>query len=130
MKLEVFPSVPEEKSGDPYRLGQILLNLIGNAIKFTDEGEVIVKVERNNNEIKFSVHDTGVGISEDKFDEIFESFRQVDSSSTRRHGGAGLGLAISKGLTELMGGHIFVSSEPGKGSVFYFTLPMQNDKPN
>ena len=130
LKLEVSSSVPEEKSGDPYRLGQILLNLIGNAIKFTDKGEVLVKVERNNNEIIFSVHDTGVGIPEDKFDEIFESFRQMDSSSTRRYGGVGLGLAISKGLTELMGGHIYVNSEPGKGSVFCFALPIQNEHPN
>lgn len=125
LKLEVSPSVPVKLSGDPYRLGQILLNLIGNAIKFTDEGDVTVEVKRNNNDIEFCVHDEGVGIPEEKLGEIFESFKQLDSSSTRRHGGAGLGLAISKGLAELMGGHIFVNSELGKGSIFTFVLPIQ-----
>ncbi len=126
LKLEVSPSVPVEISGDPYRLGQILLNLIGNAIKFTDEGDVTVEVKRNNSDIEFCVHDEGVGIPGEKLDEIFESFKQLDSSSTRLHGGTGLGLAISKGLTELMGGHIFVNSELGKGSVFTFVLPIQS----
>jgi len=125
LALDVSPSVPEYMVGDPYRLGQILLNLIGNAIKFTDDGEVTLKVERHGESLKFSVSDTGIGISEDKLEDIFNSFRQVDSSSTRRHGGVGLGLAISKGLTELMGGKIRVQSEPGHGSVFSFTLPLK-----
>lgn len=123
--LDVSPSVPQEMLGDPYRLGQILLNLIGNAIKFTEKGEVIVKVKRHDDYLKFNVSDTGIGISEDKLEYIFESFRQVDSSSTRRHGGVGLGLAISKGLTELMGGRISAHSELGQGSVFSFTLPLK-----
>jgi signal transduction histidine kinase len=123
--LDVSPSVPEDMLGDPYRLGQILLNLIGNAIKFTEEGEVTVKAKCNDDYLQFSVSDTGIGISEDKLEDIFESFRQVDSSSTRRHGGVGLGLAISKGLTELMGGRLGVHSELGQGSVFSFTLPVK-----
>ena len=126
--LDVSQSVPEEMLGDPYRLGQILLNLIGNAIKFTENGEVKVEVKHHENYLQFSVSDTGIGISEDMFADIFESFRQVDSSSTRRHGGAGLGLAISKGLTELMGGKISVHSEFDQGSVFSFTLPLKNMK--
>lgn len=124
--LDVSPSVPEVILGDQFRLGQILLNLIGNAIKFTDGGEVTVKAERQTDYLKFSVIDAGIGISEDKLKEIFLSFKQVDSSSTRRHGGAGLGLAISKGLTELMGGSICVHSVLGQGSVFSFTLPIKN----
>jgi PAS domain S-box-containing protein len=125
LSLHVLPSVPEEVSTDPHRLDQILLNLIGNAIKFTNEGDVTVKVERHGDHLEISVSDTGIGISKDKLKEIFESFRQVDSSSTRRHGGVGLGLAISKGLTELMGGSISAHSELGRGSVFSFTLPIK-----
>jgi signal transduction histidine kinase len=105
-----------------------LLNLIGNAIKFTDEGELMVRAERQGDYLRFSVIDAGIGISEDKLEEIFLSFRQVDNSSTRRHGGAGLGLAISKGLTELMGGDICAHSVLGQGSVFSFTLPIKNVK--
>jgi PAS domain S-box-containing protein len=123
--LNVSPSVPEDMLGDQYRLEQILLNLIGNAIKFTEEGEVTVKAKCNDDYLQFSVSDTGIGISEDKLEDIFESFRQVDSSSTRSHGGVGLGLAISKGLTELMGGRLGVHSELGQGSVFSFTLPIK-----
>jgi signal transduction histidine kinase len=111
--------------GDPYRLGQILLNLIGNAIKFTEEGEVTVKVERHDDSLQFNVSDTGIGISEDKREDIFDSFRQVDSSSTRSYGGVGLGLAISKGLIELTGGRISVHSELGQGSTFSFTMPLK-----
>jgi len=126
--LDVSPSVPEVMFGDQFRLGQILLNLIGNAIKFTDGGEVTVRAERQDDYLKFSVIDAGIGISEDKLEEIFLSFRQVDNSSTRRHGGAGLGLAISKGLTELMGGSICAHSVLGQGSVFSFTLPIKTVK--
>lgn len=126
LALDVSPSVPECMLGDPYRLGQILLNLIGNAIKFTEKGEVTVKVQRHDDYLQFNVIDTGIGISDDMLEDIFESFRQVDSSSTRKHGGAGLGLAISKGLTELMGGEISVQSELEQGSVFSFTLPLKN----
>ena len=125
LALDVSPSVPEDMLGDPYRLGQILLNLIGNAIKFTDKGEVTVKVKRHDDYLQFNVSDTGIGISEDRWEDIFESFMQVDSSSTRSHGGVGLGLAISKGLIELMGGKVSVHSELGQGSTFSFTLPLK-----
>ncbi len=128
LALDVSPSVPEDMLGDPYRLGQILLNLIGNGVKFTEEGGVTVKVKRHDDYLKFNVSDTGIGISEDKLEDMFESFRQVDSSSTRSHGGVGLGLTISKGLIELMGGRISVHSELGQGSVFSFTLPLKSMK--
>ena len=130
LELQVSPSVSDVILGDPYRIGQILLNLIGNAIKFTDEGNVTVNVNQKNSKIVFCVYDTGLGLPEDKFEEVFESFKQLDNSSTRLHGGAGLGLAISKGLAELMGGHIFVNSVLGKGSEFCFTLPTQKTYSN
>ncbi|MCM2264880.1 MAG: PAS domain S-box protein [Desulfuromonadales bacterium] len=126
LELEVAPSVPQDIVGDPYRLGQILLNLIGNAIKFTNAGEVRVAVQRHDSALEFAVSDTGIGIPEDKQETIFQTFSQVDSSSTRRHGGTGLGLAITKGLVELMGGRIGVRSRPGQGSTFTFTLPMKS----
>lgn len=126
LELEVSPEVPESIVGDKYRLGQVLLNLIGNAIKFTDDGEVKVTVHRQEDILKFTVSDTGSGIPADKLETIFETFSQVDSSSTRRHGGTGLGLAISRGLVKLLGGRISVCSQLGLGSVFTFTLPMRN----
>ena len=125
LTLDVSSSVPEDMVGDPYRLGQILLNLIGNGIKFTEEGGVTVKVRCHNDYLQFNVSDTGIGISEDMWEDIFDSFRQVDSSSTRSYGGVGLGLAISKGLIELMGGRISVHSELGQGSTFSFALPLK-----
>jgi len=123
----VRPEVPNYIRGDPMRLRQILTNLIGNAIKFTEEGEILVNVSVDsmaNNEVilHFSVSDTGIGIPKEKQSEIFESFRQVDSSTTRKYGGTGLGLAISKRLVEKMGGKIWVESELGKGSDFHFTI--------
>jgi len=119
--------VPLELVGDDLRLRQILINLGGNAIKFTEQGEVEIRAkvkENRENKVKvlFTVRDTGIGISEDKQAEIFEKFIQADGSTTRRFGGSGLGLAISKGLTEMMGGQIsLVESEVGKGSTFSFT---------
>jgi CheY-like chemotaxis protein len=100
-----------------------MINLVGNAMKFTDRGEVEVQVIREGNELVFSVRDTGIGIPADKTGQLFRPFTQVDSSLTRRHGGTGLGLAISKELVELMGGTIRLESEEGRGSVFTFTLP-------
>ncbi len=126
--LEVHcpPAVPDTLRGDPVRLRQILLNLVSNAIKFTDAGSVKVQVEidRPTSEellLRFSITDTGIGIPPDQQPVIFEAFRQGDGSTTRRYGGTGLGLAISLRLTRLMGGCLWVESQPGRGSVFYFT---------
>jgi signal transduction histidine kinase/CheY-like chemotaxis protein len=117
---------PHRLVGDPLRLQQVLVNLLGNAIKFTESGEVVLTVESEpvdgvQSRLHFAVRDTGVGISSENQRKIFEAFTQADGSSTRRFGGTGLGLAISARLVRLMGGHIWVDSEPGKGSTFHFT---------
>ncbi|MGV3722726.1 MAG: PAS domain S-box protein [Actinomycetota bacterium] len=121
--------VPTRVIGDSHRLRQVLLNLLGNAIKFTDAGEVVLRVRRDPDDpagtLVFSVSDTGIGVPEELQGTIFQSFTQADSSTTRRYGGSGLGLAISRKLVERMGGRIGVSSEPGKGSVFYFTWKLR-----
>ncbi|MCG8633765.1 MAG: response regulator [Desulfobacterales bacterium] len=122
----IHPQTPSFLIGDPGRLRQILLNLIGNAVKFTRQGEVVVetRVEREGRDhavVKFLVTDTGIGIPEDKLDILFDSFSQVDTSTTRKFGGTGLGLTISRQLTKLMGGRIQVDSTLGSGSCFSFT---------
>ena len=124
--FDPHPDIPSTLTGDPLRLGQILLNLAGNAIKFTEAGEVIIRTEpvrmtRDEVEIRFSVQDTGIGMNSEQRKRLFQSFSQADTSTTRRYGGTGLGLAISKKLTELMGGRIRVESEPNAGSTFAFT---------
>jgi len=128
LNVIVDENVPTVLSGDPYRLNQILINLLGNAIKFTEHGgvEILVKLRNqttNQIEVFFSVTDTGIGIPEDKLADIFESFTQASYDTTRRYGGTGLGLAISKQLVELQNGDIYVSSTEGKGSVFSFYIP-------
>jgi signal transduction histidine kinase len=112
--------------GDPARLGQVLINLMDNAVKFTEAGGVDLRVGREGESVSFSVQDTGIGIPEEKMQMVFDRFSQADASSTRRYGGTGLGLAISKGLVELMGGEIRVESREGVGSIFSFTLPLTN----
>ena len=124
---DVDRSVPPTVAGDAVRIGQILKNLVGNAIKFTERGRVQVRVEteaetKETVELHFSVADTGIGIPREKQREIFESFTQVDMSSTRKHGGLGLGLTICTELVHKMGGRIWVESEVGKGSTFHFTV--------
>ena len=126
----IHPNVPALVRGDPGRLRQILINLTGNAIKFTEQGEVHIRVgvdEENANltTVRFSVTDTGIGVSREHQDRLFRSFSQVDASITRRYGGSGLGLAISKQLVEMMGGRIGAESEPGKGSTFWFVVDLE-----
>ena len=126
----VEDDAPDQVIGDAGRLRQILINLVGNAIKFTEHGEIYVNIKseplaQNSLKLYFAVRDTGVGIPSDKLDTIFQAFEQVDSSSTRQFGGTGLGLAVSSQLCQMMGGDIWVESELGKGSVFYFTVKME-----
>lgn len=128
LACEIHRDTPQMLLGDPIRLRQVIVNLVGNAIKFTDEGEVLVRVVpaprapgTEGIELRFVISDTGVGIPENKRNAIFAAFEQADSSVTRKYGGTGLGLAISSRLVELMGGRIAVSSEPGQGSTFEFT---------
>ncbi|GBF50503.1 two component response regulator sensor histidine kinase/response regulator subunits [Leptospira ryugenii] len=113
--------------GDESRIQQILFNIIGNAIKFTDKGKIEINASIVDKMAKFSIADTGIGIASEHFESIFQSFEQVDSSSTRQFGGAGLGLAITKRLVELHGGRIWVESSIGTGSVFHFTLPLAKE---
>jgi len=126
------PDAPHRFIGDPGRIRQVLTNLVGNAIKFTEKGHVLINVECEDKtgtmaKLRLSIEDTGIGISEDKRHYIFEKFTQTDTSTTRRFGGTGLGLAISKQLVELMGGAIGVTSRPSEGSTFWFTLPLSLD---
>jgi two-component system, sensor histidine kinase and response regulator len=120
------PAVPAALVGDPLRLGQILINLANNAVKFTDSGEIVVTTElvKNNDRqvtLKFSVRDSGIGMTGEQAAKLFQPFMQADSSTTRKYGGTGLGLTISKRLAEMMGGKIWVESRPGQGSTFSFT---------
>ena len=114
--------------GDEQRITQVLLNLVGNAIKFTEEGEVTVEVATSNGNFLVSVSDTGPGLSEADQQKIFEEFHQADSSTTRKKGGTGLGLSIAKRIIEMHGGRIWVESSPGNGSTFRFTLPVRVER--
>ncbi|AWL07464.1 response regulator [Massilia oculi] len=127
--FRVGPGVPSRLVGDPLRLGQVLINLTGNAVKFTEHGEIVVAVEAARNvagrvTLAFSVSDTGIGMTEEAIGRLFQSFSQADSSTTRKYGGTGLGLSISRQLVELMGGDIAVRSAPRKGSCFSFSVPL------
>jgi signal transduction histidine kinase len=123
-KAEVAPDLPRGH-GDGRRLSQVLLNLVGNAIKFTDKGEVAIRASATNGAFTVAVCDTGPGIAPGDQAKIFEEFQQADDSSTRKKGGTGLGLSIAKRIIEMHGGRLWVQSEPGKGSTFYFTLPVR-----
>ncbi|RYE84953.1 MAG: HAMP domain-containing protein, partial [Myxococcales bacterium] len=127
MAYEMAPEVPGALVGDVTRLRQILVNLLSNAVKFTEKGEVVISVaarpiDEGSHEVTFRVRDTGMGIPADRMDRLFKSFSQVDASTTRRFGGTGLGLVISKSFADAMGGRMWVESEVNKGSVFAFTV--------
>ena len=137
LACRISPSLPERLIGDPSRLRQIIINLVGNAIKFTDHGEILVEVDSQtfddkSVELHFAVKDTGIGIPAKKQDLIFEEFSQADTSTTRRYGGTGLGLTICKQLVGLMGGKIWVESEVGVGTTFHFSanFPVAENQPS
>ena len=128
--VHVHPQVPARLIGDPQRLRQCLINLVGNAVKFTPTGEIVIEVSlagRRDGKalVQFEVRDTGIGIAPEKLKSLFQPFVQADSSTTRHFGGTGLGLSIVRRLVEMMGGEVGVESEPGAGSVFWFVLPME-----
>jgi PAS domain S-box-containing protein len=128
--VNVRPEVPERVFGDPQRIRQCLINLVGNAIKFTHSGEVVVEVcspgrQNGKSLVHFEVRDTGIGIPAESLNSLFRPFTQADSSTTRKYGGTGLGLSIVRRLVEMMGGKVGALSEPGRGSAFWFTLPLE-----
>jgi signal transduction histidine kinase len=128
--LNYTSNLPTNFYGDPFRIRQIVVNLMSNAIKFTESGDVTIQAEgfceadNNQWQISIRIKDTGIGIPADKISSVFEKFTQADSSTTRKYGGSGLGLTISRGLAEKMGGTLTVSSEIGKGAEFTLTLPL------
>ena len=125
MNSAIDPNIPPILQGDPYWLRQILINLVSNAIKFTDQGQISIKISQMDSQHwTIQVADTGSGIPEEAQDYIFEAFRQIDGTETRGHGGSGLGLSIVKELTLLMGGQINLESRVGQGTVFTISLPL------
>jgi signal transduction histidine kinase len=128
LTTDVAPKLPTGH-GDERRLAQVLLNLVGNAIKFTDKGEVAIKATASDGSLTVAVHDTGPGIASSDQAKIFEEFKQADNSATKRKGGTGLGLSIAKRIIEMHGGRIWVESDVGNGSTFAFTIPVHVDRP-
>jgi CheY-like chemotaxis protein len=124
LHTDLAPDIPEYIYGDPTRLNQILLNLLGNAIKFTEKGSVSLSVTTDIDKLRFAIRDSGIGIPTDQLDNIFKSFEQVNDSTSRKHGGTGLGLAITKHLITLQNGTIWVESQENMGSTFFFELPL------
>jgi two-component system, sensor histidine kinase and response regulator len=127
--FDLDPELPNSLRGDPLRIGQVLINYANNAVKFTDKGEIIVRIRKekefkNNCLVKFEVQDTGIGVTEEQKNKLFQPFQQADTSTTRKYGGTGLGLAISKQLATLMDGEVGVETEVGKGSIFWFTAKL------
>jgi CheY-like chemotaxis protein len=124
LDLKIDPVLPAFFNGDPYRLRQVILNLVGNAVKFTESGKIVVSIEKADaaDMLHFAISDTGIGMTPEQTEKIFESFSQADSTTSRRFGGTGLGTTISKQIVEMMGGKIWVDSEIGVGSTFHFTI--------
>lgn len=131
---DISPEIPRQVTGDPARLRQILVNLLGNALKFTPAGRVLIRAtveSKNSREIlvRFAVSDTGIGIAKEKHSLIFQPFAQADGSMTRKYGGPGLGLSIALRLVQMMGGKMWLASEPGKGSTFHFSVRFEHPLP-
>ena len=124
LRVELAADLPDQVRGDAHRLRQVLLNLLGNAVKFTDRGSVTLSISRTGEDVRFEIRDTGIGIPADQMDRLFKRFSQIDSSTSRRFGGTGLGLAICKLIVDLMRGRIGVESTPGRETTFWFEVPL------